>query len=443
MAVHLPAHTTTATEKNAFSRAHNYTIFSLFDRAELGDDYPYDLASIQNMSLEALNWSEVDIDGDGSARENITFNGKSILKIEGNFSSGPFTTVPKSALQAGNVTETLTVVQWHAVFLYVPDGYPNVSGAGYGAFAHIHNVPSPEDVAEYEPFVLAFVDRFEVPIFLVGNYKQNWESFGYSSQDEMLYTSILATLLRHEATGEALKMTSMYCLVRENLMATTLMVRLLEGLGGNLSKGLLSEGGSKQGYARWLLGMLDHRITMIQADMMQIQDMRRGWAHYVKDWGIPPYEWANYSSQVASVLISLWECIMATAEEPESVGALLYQVWDIHSQRHFLSHLKLISITGDVGLQGMHDGTYFPLGAETYFLDALDFVEWRYGRALPEEYQPDRQTLNVLSALAQLADFNLSRWPKVARVDAELSRKNTTTNYLNLSATIGYAAEPL
>ncbi|MDI6708496.1 MAG: hypothetical protein QME47_05375 [Candidatus Thermoplasmatota archaeon] len=424
----------------------SYTIFSLFDRVELGDDYPYDLATIKNMTLTQLNWTNVDVDGDGSATTNIPFEGKTILKIEGNFSSGPYTMVPCASLRTGNISNLITVEQWHGAAIYVPEGYPNCNGSGYALFTHIHSVPDTVD-PEIEGLICMLVNKFEVPLFLMGNYKQNWEPFDFpGGQDGILYPSILAFLLRNEATADALKMTFMYQLVKENLMGTTLMVRLLENLGGNISKGLLSEGGSKQGYARWLVGMLDDRITMIEADMMQIQDMKRGWAHYVKDWGIPPYPetgpWGvkNYSSQVASVLIPLWESIVSSGDDPTTPGGLAYQIWDIYSQRRFFQHLKFIGILGDVGAKGMHDGTYFPLGAETYFLDDLDFIEWRYGRILPKDLDQGgtRVVLNILEICSQLVNFDLTRWPKVENVTASIEQKNETTNYLNLTASIKY-----
>ena len=260
----------------------NHNIYSLFDRSDLGDDYPYDINTIKNMTLNDLNWTQQDIDGDGNSTWFINFtapDGKnySIRVIEGTFGGkgmlgeDNYTMIPRENLQNGSI-KPKTIHLKHAAALFIPEkpyNITNCTGYGHGLFVNTHDVP---DLTKpyYQILIKLFMYEFDTPILLAGEFKQNWESFNFThGQDSITFPSALASLLALENgynISGSLKMFYIYPLVRMNLMAHTLFKDLVEYYGGNLSNGILSEGASKQGYAGWLISMLDNRVKVAECD---------------------------------------------------------------------------------------------------------------------------------------------------------------------------------
>ncbi len=456
----------------------NYNIQSLFDRDVLGDDYPYDMNTIKNMTLSDLNWTEQDIDGDGNSTWFINYTGPdgknySVRVIEGTFGGKDmlggdnYTMISKYDLENGTI-KPKTIHLRHAAVLFIPEkpyNLTNCTGYGYGIFVNTHDVPNPSDTY-YQAIIKLFMYEFNTPILLAGEYDQNWKSFNYSSQDEILFPSALASFFALEDgynVTQALKMFYIYPLVRMNLLAHTLFQRLVEYYGGNLSKGILSEGASKQGYARWLISMLDDRVKVAECDYMQIEDLLNSTRRYYTDWGLPPIEnssagdWANYSNQIESLMIPIGEAMFSGMANESSPYHIFYDVWDIGHQIRYIKS-DFVSITGGLGVgtydngeyKPSHDGVYFPLGSETPFLERLKNVEWRYGRdfmgidSLSSVPISEVRSVNNLFAAAEwLLTHNSSAWPKVANVSVDISPINSTAEYLNVTAVINYTGKNL
>ncbi|MBS3817157.1 MAG: hypothetical protein KGY76_06305 [Candidatus Thermoplasmatota archaeon] len=441
----------------------NYSIKSLFDRDELGDDYPYDIDTIKNMTLEDLNWTVEDIDGDGEAKYEIShWLLGSANVVEGSFGGedslggANYTMLPREALMNGSMDKRKTVHLEHAAAFIYPDGYPDVGGNGYGAFMNVHGVPSIKD-SSLKKIVLKAVNRYDMPMMLAGEFSQNWESLNFTGQDEITFPSMLPVTLAEEMTTEILKMNYIYPLLRMNLMAHTLFERLAEDMGGDLSKGIFSEGTSKQGYSRWFVAMLDDRVKVAQCDWIQIQDLLHSTKRYYWDWGRPPIKnntgWAKYSDEIASLMIPIGEALQIGAKVPSNPQSVAYQVWGIPNQLDLIDDGTMVSISGSCGRGAFngdgeyeldHDGTYFPTGSETVFLDKLTEagVNWRYGRDLtnfmytggPEAHH-SRWIENCFGGMDYMTG-RLDQWIKIKDVSSNISGKDNQTDYLNLTATL-------
>ncbi len=457
-----------------------HNIYSLFDRSDLGDDYPYDINTIKNMSLADLNWTQEDIDGDGNSTWFINFtssDGKnySIRVIEGTFGGKDmlgednYTMIPRGNLQNGSIRPK-TIHLKHAAALFIPEkphNLTNCSGYGYGLFVNTHGVPNLTK-PYYQVLIRLFMYEFDTPILLAGEYKQNWESFNFThGQDSITFPSALASLLALESgynITESLKMFYIYPLIRMNLLAHTLFKDLVEYYGGNLSKGMLSEGASKQGYSRWLISMLDNRVKVAECDYMQIEDLINSTRRYYTDWGLPPIEnsssddWANYSNQIESLLVPLGESMLSGMANKSSLYNIFYDIWDIDHQIKYIKS-DFVSITGGLGVgeydsngnyKPSHDGVYFPLGSETPFLKKLNNVEWRYGRDyvgldfLSNVPVSEMRSVNNLFAAAEfLLNKNESAWPKVENVNISIESINESYEYLNVTGVVNYTGTNL
>ncbi len=356
----------------------------------------------------------------------------------------------------GSMDKRRTVHLEHAAAFVYPDGYPDVSGNGYGAFMNVHAVPSIKG-SSLKDIVLKAVNRYNMPMMLAGEFPQNWESLNFTGQDEITFPSMLPVTLADEMTPDILKMNYIYPLLRMNLMAHTLFERLTEDMGGDLSKGIFSEGTSKQGYSRWFIAMLDDRVKVAQCDWIQIQDLLHSTKRYYWDWGRPPIQnstgWAKYSDEIASLMIPIGEALQIGAKKPSNPQSLAYEVWGIPNQLDLIDNDTMVSISGSCGRGAFngegeyeldHDGTYFPIGSETVFLDKLTEagVNWRYGREKTNfmytgaaEAHHSRWIENCFGGMDYMTG-ELDQWTEIEDVSSNISSKDNETNYLNLTATL-------
>jgi len=447
-----------------------YTIESLFNRDELDDNYPHDMDTIKSMSLEDLNWTNQDIDGSGEAdwelnyTDSETGENRSLRVIEGTFGGedmrggNDYTMYTEEQIREGNLTDPKTVHLKHGGILVLPHDYSTAEGDGKGIFLNTHGLPT---LSEDDPLIRAIVvsvsEEFGLPIFVMGEFSHNWESFGYSSQDMITFPSLLPSLMKENASAENLKMFYPYALLRSNLLGHTVFQQLTKEYGMNIDEGIFSEGASKQGFVRWHAAMLDERIKVAQCDMLQIQDLLNSTRRYYLDWGRPPIEnhtcWANYSSQISSLMTAMGDTFITGLTNTSGPVQTVYDVWDIHNQAHLLEGTEFISITGSVGTGGYdgdewetdHDGTYFPVGAESNFLDKLDEydVDWRYGRdrgTLESKgayvLAENRMINNWLNGMNYMIEKDLSDWVKVDEVYTQTESYNETHNWFNVTAEI-------
>ncbi|MFP3872168.1 MAG: CARDB domain-containing protein [Candidatus Aenigmatarchaeota archaeon] len=445
-----------------------YTIESLFDRDELGDDHPYDMDTIKDMGLEDLNWTNQDIDGDGKADWNHSYEdpetgeNKTLRIIEGTFGGedmlggGEYTMYDKEDIKEGDLSDPRTINTRNGAILVLPHNYSTAEGDGNGIFLHTHGIPSLQDPL-YRSIASSVVNAFDAPVMLVGENETNWEAFNYSSQDMITFVSLLPLFMQdvENISSEQLKMFYPYQLLRTNLLGHTLFERLAAEFGLSLDQGIFSEGASKQGYVRWFAAMLDDRIEVAQCDWFHLQDMVNATKRYYRDWGRPPIEdhdsWAYYSNEIATLMTSVSDSL--TTLLADDTGGVIYDVWDIHRQAELLKDGPHISITGTLGVgeydggewETEHDGTYFPIGAESNFLNRLKQldIDYRYGMDKAEPlsgnaYPMDETRMfnNWFNSMDLLFEEAVSNWSKVADVEATIGEHNETHDQLNVTATI-------
>ncbi len=399
-------------------------IRKLFDRTELGDDYPYDIDTIKNMTLVDLNWTLEDIDGDGNITTNLTYGGKDIWKIESCFGGDPYTMIPYQSLVEGNVSDLKTITLKHFAILYVPKDYPNGSYVGHAALFNSHETFK---AWEYEGIALILNKAFGIPVLVTGEFPENYQDLGFTStqrQSDIFVSSMLAYALRNEASADALKMSWFYQMIRANLLATTVLARWTEDLGGNINEGIYSYGFSKQGLTRWYLGMLDDRVKVITAGGAPIQDMRSLAQYCIRDWGLPPYP-LPFPVVMIEPLMSHYYTMYEWSvcfPETDSAASLFFETYDIASQIDLIEYPDFISILGDVTtLSCKHDGRYMPFGQETPFLRNLTNKPWRYGRKIPPyTNEKDRYMDSRYESVIQLLEPDLTYWPKVEAMTGEV-----------------------
>ncbi len=460
---------------SASIQSQRHDIRSLFDRDNLDDDYPYDMQTIKNMTLEQLNWTNADIDGNGMKDWNITYEDpetgeeKSVRAIEGFFGGedmyggNPYSMYTKQQIQEGNLTDPQTISLVHGGILALPHNHSSAAGNGNGIFLNTHGLPSLEDMF-FQSIVVSLSNEFEMPVFLMGEHKQNWESFDYHNQDMITFPSLLPPLMQDNSSAELLKMFFPYALLKGNLLGHTVFERLCHEYGMNLDEGIFSEGASKQGFVRWHAAMLDDRIKVAQCDLIHIQDMLNATQRYYIDWGRPPIKdhttWANYSAQISSLMTAIGDTLVTGLADSSGATQTLYEVWDIHHQAHLLEGTPFISMSGTAGTGGYeddewvtdHDGTYFPIGAETNFIDWLDTfdVEWRYGRDRamlgsagdhPIDLTRNRMINSWLNGIDYLRNDDLSHWPKVEEVHTQTESYNSTHDWFNVTAHLMHPQE--
>jgi len=447
-----------------------YTIESLFNRDELEDDHPYDMETIKDMDLDDLNWTNQDVGGDGKADWNYTYEdpetgeNKTLRIIEGTFGGqdmlggAEYTMYDKEDIKSGDLSDPRTINTQHGAILVLPHNHSTAEGDGRGLFMNTHGLPSLDDPL-YLMIVSSVVDAFDAPLMLVGENETNWESFDYDNQDMITFVSLLPLFMQDmdNITGSQLKMFYPYLLLRTNLLGHTLFENLASEFGMSLEQGIFSEGASKQGYVRWFTAMLDDRVKVAQCDWFHLQDMYNATKYYYRDWGRPPIEdheeWAYYSNEIATLMTSVSDSLTTLLSDGSEYSRKVYDVWDIHRQADQLNSDTHISVTGSLGVGEYdgdewdtdHDGTYFPIGAESNFLNRLKEldIDYRYGMDRSEPLSRNAYSLketrmfnNWFNSMNLLFEENVSDWAKVGEVETTLSEHNATHDRLDVTAAI-------
>lgn len=146
---------------------------------------------------------------------------------------------------------------------------------------------------------LELVRDYGVAVVLTSNLEENFTQFGFASQDDILLASLF--VMQQAAANqsqlgvtlrEVVRASYLYALVRADLMHQTAIHRFFEPArqcgsvrcnpaGAPLA--VAATGGSKEGYAHWMLGVLDDRIAVLLAAGMPFEDFS-GLRTFQRDW---------------------------------------------------------------------------------------------------------------------------------------------------------------
>lgn len=307
----------------------------------------YDIESIKNMTLSDLEYEETE-------RDTI---GDEVVVILGDWSNGEWDTFDR----AGN-PRTITLHQRAA--LYLPIGVPCTTEVGLIKAAHESNRVESEDIAEVASLL-------GIPILAHGEYSVDWDTLGYRNRNLLLAAS-LENIVRLNRIYPVDFITGNYfwVLPHTDMCAVTLLQRLAEQEGWIVERVGL-EGGSKEGYACWIASAVDDRIETACPGGYQFEDFVYGFRCYETDWN-----WENYGKlgPIMGDLRAFYNWLISTPAGEAAEGYF--------SVEKFKEDLypRVFCINGDVTLYGMHDADYYPLGAESPFLEGFTEKSWRYDR---------------------------------------------------------------
>jgi len=379
----------------------------------------YNIDAIKKMNLGDLKWVK--------DRSSILEDGT--LLLEGNFISGTWETISKDDLDNGRIDNTVSLSVTHPVKLYIPPGYPELPNVGYGAMIALQTEKEFNniDVDHEKIFVKPAIEE-GIPVIIHANYDTLWLGRGYNGANELMSASARLMMLRGDATVENMRLLLLYSYIRENLMAITLMQRLLEAEGGHLNKGVIAHGGSKQGFANWLQAMVDDRVKVSVPINIQLQDYIAGTERYITDWG------CNEATECTSGFtvedrLDMRDWILNT-----ETGQIFNNIYDISVQQDLLFP-QFFVVSSDVTSPGHHD-CQFPLGADSSFLKGLK-REWRGFRTIDSTADDDAYWTSKVdprfeymwrASIKEL--INPSDWIKVVDVKTE----HITSSELKISA---------
>jgi hypothetical protein len=205
-----------------------------------------------------------------------------------------------------------------------------------------------------------------------------------------------------------------WALAKTDIRAITLLQRLAEERSGSVTKVAL-KGGSKEGFATWLVSAVDDRVEVDASGGYHLQDLVSGLRAYATDWGCEGTGAAG--TQVTDLLLALDWLLNSPAGEATLKTHSISMFHEILKPRFFL-------ISGDVTRYDMHDGQYYALGSETSFLENFTSHPWRYDR-LPNftrensEVRKVRLCALLLEQLINGPDHHREVYPKITSVNVE------------------------
>lgn len=179
-------------------------------------------------------------------------------------------------------------------------------------------------------------------------------------------------------------------LARTDMMAITLLQRLVELGGGTVEKVAL-RGFSKEGQGAWLAFLLDDRIEVGIPGGYHLQDND----HFQRFWEAAlGCEAGSPAQQRIQAMVNMFEWRHTTP----AGAAYLNRLGIVENQAR--NYPRVFLIDGDVGMYDMHDGSNgMSAGDETAFLDSLR-KPWRYVRKPTYEDGADGEDGDVTSTTA-------------------------------------------
>jgi len=327
-----------------------------------------DLDAIKAMTLEDLAWTPK-----GTVSEN------GVTLIWGDWSAGVF---PFYTPEGEPVDVTLR----EAAAVYIPEGYPDTANPTLGLVYAAHY---PTNI--FNPIAGSIARNFGVPVLYHGEYP-NCREAGYPERN----TINLATgahLMRANPCfpEDFVRGNFPLALARTDTMAITLLQRLAEDSGGDVSKVAL-RGFSKEGVAAWLAFIIDDRIEVGIPGGAQTEDPLSSAPFKVAAYGCAPGAFQE-------------EAIHSTADGLEwklntPAGAASTNLFSTAHHKDLL-YPRFLLIDGDVCMYDMHDGKNgMVTGGETDFLDGFVERPWRYIRKPTTETGADGDDGDVISTTA-------------------------------------------
>jgi hypothetical protein len=227
---------------------------------------------------------------------------------------------------------------------------------------------------------------FRIPVLNHGEKEDDWDRLGFVGRNELIEATFQNAMKVNPCELVSITRGNFaYILARTNIMAITLLQRLVEAEGGTVDRVAL-RGGSKEGFACWMASAVDDRIEVAGPGGFQMEDMHYGLQAYEDNWGC---EGQGMGGVDVVALLTFLDWMNNTP-----AGAAALRIFSVEEFKGLL-YPRFFLITGDVTLAGMHDGNYYPLGCETPFLYGFTEEPWRYDR-IPNFVRDDNTWLKPL-----------------------------------------------
>ncbi len=352
-----------------------------------------DLDELKALSLADLDWTE-------TSRK---VNADGVTVLVGSWTSGQFCTFDNHG------TPTAIDLQQKAE-LYLPPGFPNpaLAGHGYGVVVAKHVATSIKgNKAAYSQIA----KELGIPLLAHGEEKGDWASLGFSGRDELIGESF-ANAMALNACTETDFVTGNFALAlaRTNVAAITLLTRLAEAAGGEVT-GVALRGGSKEGYATWLASAVDDRIVAAGPGGFHLEDVS----------GFDEYEYQSGCTGSGAGAADVVTLLTLREWFRDSPAGRTYADTLMVSGFKDLLYPEFLLICGDTAMPGMHDGVFFRLGAESPFLEGFTERDWRYDRK-PNQTREGTDVLQArrlaLLTARMLSGSQGSTWPQVTQATA-------------------------
>ena len=358
-----------------------------------------DWDSLHDFTLEELGWIETN-------RETLS---SGVIVINGNWSGGPFTTF-------NGMGEVQTINMEEAAAIYLP---PNITATripGIVEAAHVEGlVTGRSETAEF------IAEHLKIAVIRHGERARDWQSLGLIGRDVLIRKMLkYAQVLNCGTLIDPITANFGLFLGKVNVLALTLLDRLIEEAGSDLGDAAI-RGGSKEGYATWIVSAVDSRIDVAMPGHFQLEDFITGFGAYEKASGCGEEESSpQYRSCITTGAagLSIRELTKFKDWLLDSTVGQLYN--NLFSPSSFIDLLypKNVLIYGDVGVCGLHDGNYFTPGAETPFLENFTQRGWRYNRRNINDTEADLEKRLIVLAWVLTQDSSIADIPKVQSASA-------------------------
>ncbi|HEB60474.1 MAG TPA: hypothetical protein ENJ06_01475 [Phycisphaeraceae bacterium] len=366
----------------------------------------YEVDNIKNLTLTDMHWQQVaELDEDG------------VTVIAGYFDALDWNTYDVSF-------DPVTLPWLQRGILFLPPGYPQGLKAGAANKAVLYNSHDVDPGSErfYYTWGVELARAFNIPVLLHGWDPALTLPAGYNSVHEMQFPLVDHFLDSGFCRWGDVPLDGSYgvngnILVKGDMVAITLLQRLAEQKGGNVTR-VGSLGISKEGGSHWILAAIDDRVEVVAPGGDYAQNMHALDEAYFREWGSRDHSGSPPDLNIARITHRLdsWAC-------STEMGRILNR---INNPAQFSNDIyaRYVLINGDVTLQSMHDRA-FPLGAEQVFLDGFESVPWSYVR-IPDGsgvLLDDNMSERAYSLLPMVADklINDANYPSVINVQYEVS----------------------
>ncbi len=392
---------------------------------------PLDCFEIGTTIQELLNWSEFQ---NYTLREtdwveiNRSTWGSGVTIIHGSFSTGFFTTINGS-----NDIDTITLDQVADIFL--PPNVENLEDVN-GWIMPYH---TESDILgggdSIDKYLIDVCEKLNISIIKHGEKAQDWEELGFPGRDHMTKVSFLYPMRTNDCKlTDPITSNFILYLGKTSVMAGTILENIVKEEGSKVSD-LSISGGSKEGYAVWLVSSVDDRIMTMGSGYFPMEEMISGFETYAENSGCGEDEYnTDYNLCIATGPAQM--TIRETEEftdwmKDTPAGQEWYNLFSTSSQISTFYPTE-IYLDGDNYACGSHDGNYFTPGMDNVFLSLLsEDIEYRYNRASKAEHLSGYHNVKRIYNMGKLINDqgDLTDYPTINTVN--ITTSGTTSFVVN------------